>query len=409
MIRSTFVLLSSIILSMSSVAGLFAQNPLEQLEAKIQRDKGKPVPVIEEPAVSPVIPQTPSDTKSSVPTEEKLPGPLRMNFGQESMPRSPTTPSSRTDSTTAPSLDVPGLNPELAPREPGYLGMTVERAPVGLPGLRVVDVVNQSPAWKGGFRTGDRVLAVSGQSVSSIDEFAGEIARYSGNDPVRFLVDRRGRSVELVAVLLPRSIASQTQPLGAIPALPSNSLPSNPLPSSSSSTVVSPYVDRRVPQAIDNRGQLGIIVSTLSNEFRQRFGIPVYRGASVLEVIQGSPAYLAGMSPGDCIVDVDGIPIQSEADLVQWSRQATVGVVVGVNFYRGPQLMQTSLQIPGNNGNPSDRMSNRSNSNSLDGSTVTPDMLTPEYVIQLQVELTSAKQQLQQLQKRLEALETRVP
>ncbi len=70
-------------------------------------------------------------------------------------------------------MDI-GLEGLASARESGYLGMTVERSPVGLPGLRVVDVIQQSPAWKSGFRVGDRVLAVSGQAVSSIDEFAGE-------------------------------------------------------------------------------------------------------------------------------------------------------------------------------------------------------------------------------------------
>ncbi len=118
------------------------------------------------------------------------------------------------------------------------------------------------------------------------------LARYSANETVRFLVDRRGRSMELVSVLLPRSIAKQTQPLNAIPT-----------PASGTGTsLVAPFIERRVPQALDNRGQLGMVVASLSNEFRQQFGIPVYRGASVLEVVNDSAAFYAGISPGDCIV-----------------------------------------------------------------------------------------------------------
>jgi S1-C subfamily serine protease len=314
---------------------LQAQNPLEQLEAKLlQREKNQA--------------STQSDNaKPSEPSAETLPG---------------------LKNKSAKSLLV----------DPPYLGMTLERPLGGGLGLRVVEVVNQSPAWKSGFRIDDRILAVSGTAVADIDSFATMIGQTSPNELVKFLVERRGRQMDINVVLIPRSIAEKTIPNATIPSNPSAGSPQfEPRP-----TPVQP----RIPLAQDGQGSWGLLLAPLSDAFRRQFGIPIFRGASVLEVAPNSPGFLAGLAPGDCIIEIDGMSIRSDDDVVQWKQTAPEKDFYSISFYRGGQLMQST--IPGAN-----------------ASEIAPDMLTPEYVQRLQNEIAELRLELNRSKERIQSLE----
>ena len=60
-------------------------------------------------------------------------------------------------------------------------------------------------------------------------------------------------------------------------------------------------------------------------------------GASVRGVSTGSPARLAGLTPGDVVVAIDGAPVRSMATLVLLLRQHHVGDVVTIAYVRGRQ------------------------------------------------------------------------
>ena len=264
----------------------------------------------------------------------------------------------------------------------GFLGLTVENIPGGGFGLTVVEVAINSPAWKAGFRNGDRVIGVAGQAVTTVDSFADQLARYSPGEPVKFLVERRGRNANLIAVLQNRSIAGQllgNRPGTAIELAPEGA-PQGYVP-------------------IADRAFFGLNVGILSDAFRRQFAIPTYRGAAVTGVVADSPAARAGLKPGDCVVDMDGVSIQSAEMVLETLKQCRPGQVISVSYYRGGQLTTASVPLAIDDAMPAGQSNRRG---------FPSEMLTPEYVESLQIELNRVNEELAQTQERLQSLEARL-
>ncbi len=177
---------------------LKAQNPLEQLEAKLLQ---------QEKAESNRSSDSSSGTSNS--ETESLPRPPERGksllVNPPSLPSSPPSSNSNNRPLNATSRSEASALSSAEPDTP-YLGMTLERPIGGGLGLRVVEVVNQSPAWKSGFRLDDRILGIGGVAVSDIEAFAREMANVAPNDLVKFLVERRGRQMEIKVVMIPRSM-----------------------------------------------------------------------------------------------------------------------------------------------------------------------------------------------------------
>jgi membrane-associated protease RseP (regulator of RpoE activity) len=303
----------------------------------------------------------------------------------------------------------------------GYLGLTLEPvAGVGI-GLSVVDVTPQSPAWKGGFRIGDRIVGVAGQAVTTIDQFATEIEKFAPGTPIKFLVQRRGRNTALTAVLQDRTLAGQIQGMASGTAIPlrppvpspylSNGYPSTPnlsTPNPSSPNPSTPYQPIG-PNAVGGAPFLGVSITDISDAFRNQFGIPVYRGAAVADVVVGSTAELAGIKPGDCIVDIDGNMILRAQDVPEIVRNYAPGQNITISYFRGQQRLTSQVPLITNNPvDPVRRIGNARPGNDIGGNSITPEMLTPEYVALLQDEVMRLQEELQQTQVRLQALESQL-
>ncbi len=363
-----YSLVAAMILAWGAAPLLAQKSPLEELEAKLSKQQPDAAKKNEVKTGEEALPLP---QKVPVPKGVEIrgvgPGVMKAETTRESVAAAPET-----------------TNPSEDPTP--YLGLTLKEAIPGQIGLAVDEVAEQSPAWKSGFRVGDRILAVSGKAVGNIDQFANEIIRFPANEPITFLVDRRGRQIEVVAVMLPRSIAMRTvnQGDGSIP------IPTRPPHPTLQRSLLVP----RIPQVVDGRGSLGLVLGNLSDAFRRQFGIPVYRGASVLEVEKNSPGAAAGLAPGDCIVEIDGQSILSDEDVVRWKREATPGLLASVGFYRSGSKMQTMLQVPFEH-----------NQEAADNfSPVTPEMLTPEYIRSLQAELAQTRAELMRAREELQRM-----
>ncbi len=297
----------------------------------------------------------------------------------------PAKPVPSPASKPAPSKPFPANPVKPAADGGGFLGLTVETVPGGGFGLTVVEVAPDSPAWKSGFRMGDRVISVSGHAVATVDAFATQLAKFEAGSPVKFQVDRRGKVANLVAVLQDRSIAGQIH---------------GNVPGSTSGSTVEPLANGLSNMA--NRPAkpfFGVNVSDMSDGFRRQFAIPAYRGASVTSVIPFSPAHSAGLKPGDCIVDIDGAPVQSAETVLDAVQRGKPGQVMSVSYYRGRLLTIASVPLAIDHESPSYQSS---------AASVTPEMLTPEYVASLQSELERVNSELTQTQSRLQQLESRM-
>jgi len=389
---------------------LFAQDFLKQLEEKLfqkQQDSkpkdtsnGEPSAEIElGPIELPSVlePESVSSPRQNLEnansTDEpiELPPPSKSaknNSPQLTIPPRPgLTPKTKSDS-AAKVASSPSPSPSSPfppkPNAPtigggGYLGLTVESIPGGGFGLTVVDVTLDSPAWKAGFRKGDRVVGVAGQAVSTVEAFAEQLSRFSPGSPVKFLVDRRGRNANMVAVLQDRVTAGQIQ--GNVPGT---------------------AVDLGLGTAMGTNGRgntgqafFGLNVSDMSDAFRRQFSIPAYRGASVTGVVAGSPAAALGLKPGDCIVEIEGTPVQSAESVLDTIQRSKPGQVISISYYRGRKLSSGNVLLVADS--PEGEMIQ-----------VSPEMLTPQYVSSLQSELERVHNELTETQARMQQLEARL-
>lgn len=357
-----------------------AQDFLKQLEDRL-KDAAKSVQGKEDSEQTPGKP--PEDEELPIPNQkQELPAEAPQQKPRSSpiviTPRKPR----KAEGSIAP-MAVPTEGPET--QADGYLGLTLEPLAGGNFGLAVVEVIPQSPAWKGGFRVGDRVIGLGGEAVTTIDQFAAALQTYAEGEPIKFLVQRQGRSVNLTAVLQNRGIAQRIQ----------GNVPSNTI-----GRPVTPYQPISGAVANNDGMTLGVSVSNLSEAFRQQFGIPVFRGAAISEVVVGSPADRAGIQPGDCIVDINGRMVLFAEDVVDAMRSATSGQTMTIGYYRGIRKLQAQVPIA----MEGETMASEGGTEGID-----PSMLTPEYVSSLQAEIARLNEELETMRSRLQALESRLP
>ncbi|MCU0712056.1 MAG: PDZ domain-containing protein [Pirellula sp.] len=377
----------------TATPSLFAQDFLKQLEEKLlqkQSSQKKDDPAKD--AAGQPQPSTPdSNPKESGTNAEKsglgsdsakTPPPLVIgdpNGGEEMLPPPKPTPRPRRKPSTplmdkpAPAIETAEPNPRAPIANPGYLGMTVESITGGGFGLNVVAVTQNSPAWKAGFQPGDKVVGVNGAAVTSVDSFAESLSLLPASSAVKFLVDRKGRNINLTAILMDRDLATKIN---------------GPLASSI------PYQ----PAMLDGQAFFGVNVSDMSPAFRTQFAIPAYRGASVTDVTRDSPADLAGLRPGDCIIGFNGKEVQSANEIMEAVMNSSPGAVVAVSFYRGMVLRQASVVLARADGLELPTLSRE----------ITQEMLTADYVAELHSELDRLNTELRDAQQRMQEMEARL-
>lgn len=90
-------------------------------------------------------------------------------------------------------------NPPPAPRQRGYLGVTMSETPDGI--VRVSSVRPDSPAQEAGLRPGDEIMAINDREVYSYRDVTRMIARHNPGDTVQLDIDRNGRDRNIEVVL----------------------------------------------------------------------------------------------------------------------------------------------------------------------------------------------------------------
>jgi len=381
-------------------AMVLAQDPSQDPIPKVAPE----APVIVEPAEELPVPEDPT---RAVPSRPKPPiiitprNPSTQNLPGSKGPQAPLS----TKPTAKPSAEVfkDSLlgDGEVAQSAPGggYLGLVVEPVQGGGFGLSVVDVTSQSPAWKAGFRVGDRIVGVGGQAVTTLDQFGEQLEHYAPGTPVKFLVQRRGRSTNLTAVLQDRTLAGQLQgmqPGTALPLQPPKTAYQPILPNLADSAGMDPGNSLKVGPS--GGVMLGVSVSDLSETFRKQFGIPLYRGAAVSNVTPGTTAELAGLQPGDCISEINGKMILRAEDVVAIVQQIAVGDTLTIGYYRGKQKQEVEVPLL------TEGMI-AGQSNTQERSSIAAEPITPQYVESLREEIRRLQTQLGRMQARLDQLE----
>jgi len=102
---------------------------------------------------------------------------------------------------------------------------------------------------------------------------------------------------------------------------------------------------------------IGIVGETITGDMAQELGLPVQRGVFVLEVVEGSPAALAGLlggqssAPsvlplgGDIITAIDGRPVQSYGELAAYILSKRIGDTVTLQLVRGGRSASVTVVL----------------------------------------------------------------
>lgn len=80
-------------------------------------------------------------------------------------------------------------------------------------------------------------------------------------------------------------------------------------------------------------------------ELAQSFGLEVEEGVTFVSVVEGTPAARAGLEPGDVIVALDEQKIESVEDLFAQLRRKRPGQRIAVEFFRGGDRREVSLEL----------------------------------------------------------------
>jgi serine protease Do len=93
------------------------------------------------------------------------------------------------------------------------------------------------------------------------------------------------------------------------------------------------------------RGYLGVALGKVSDDVAAGLGLDRARGALVVSVNDGTPAWKAGLEPGDVITKFDDKPVEAASDLPLFAAAAGVGRKVVVELVRDGELRSATILL----------------------------------------------------------------
>jgi len=196
-----------------------------------------------------------------------------------------------------PSSMIKAMLPKLIKGEKiarGQLGVLVQDVTqelakqFGLPkteGVLVSQVNKGSPAEKAGIQPGDVIVRYQGRETKTVRELRNMVAGTLPGTKASVVIVRGGKEQTLNV-----AVGAQTaEKVGTTP-------------SQANATALS---------------KLGIHGESLTPSMAKDLGVEVSQGVAVTDVVEGSPASLAGLQKGDVIVEVDRRPVANVSDLEQ--------------------------------------------------------------------------------------------
>jgi serine protease Do len=202
----------------------------------------------------------------------------------------------------------------------GWLGVSVQPLTAELSksfgardesGVLVADVMEGSPAEKGGLRSGDIILEFNGKRVTAPTDLqrAVALAEPGSAAKVRVLRDRGERTIDLRLGEAPDDSEAASRP-GSRP-----------------------------------KSLLGLEVRPLTPDLARQLAIQAGEGVVVASVEMGSPADASGIQPGDVIREVNRQKVRSLADFEQVTRGLKAGDRVTLLLQRGTSALFVAFTV----------------------------------------------------------------
>jgi serine protease Do len=173
----------------------------------------------------------------------------------------------------------------------GYIGVSLQelaadiaeqlKYPEDKPGVVVAEVERDGPAAKAGLKGGDVISQINGQVVATPDEVSYKIGLSAPGTTVEMTYYRDGKENKIRVKL------------GEFPD------------------------QEKVASKPETSNDLGVALSTLDSETRDRYHIKSPQGVLITEVRPGSKAESAGLEAGDVIFEVNRRPIKTREEFTQ--------------------------------------------------------------------------------------------
>lgn len=217
--------------------------------------------------------------------------------------------------------------------QPGWLGVEVDDRNENGRGVRVVRLIDGSPAQVAGLREGDLITMLEGQPIGNINVASGILRTKHAGDEVVFEVQREN-SVERIEVTLGLATAAPVS-------LPESAVqPPAAAPPASEAAPVEEMPAPREPVVVNGPMPLlgvGVAFPPPAAEEAMRLALGIRpRGAYVGEVKSGSPAQAANIEVGAVILAFDGRRVDTPADLERYVMQTGPGITVKLALFMPP-------------------------------------------------------------------------
>ena len=187
-------------------------------------------------------------------------------------------------------------------------------------GALVTEVLDNSPASRAGFKSGDVILTVNAAPVTDADRLPLLISTIEAGHKVPVALLREGKPASLDVTL---------------EALPNQDPPRAPAGRDAA---------RDSGDAPDDARPLAIDVKTLTDQLARQLGAAQGTGVVVTRVGDQSPAQTTGLRARDVIVEVDGDSVGAPADFQKLTEPLKVGQVVRFKLIRGGRVIYVAFE-----------------------------------------------------------------
>jgi serine protease Do len=173
---------------------------------------------------------------------------------------------------------------------------------LGLDGVSVAEVDHNSPAEKAGLKTNDLIVAVDGMPVKTARDLRNQVGLKKPGQTIIVSVqrDKNGKP-------LPIKVITEAEPAPDAEAL------------------VSISSGRSNTPARTSESDYGFTARALTKDLAARYGVDTNSGVIITGVVEGSPAFLDDIQPGDIITKMGNKPVSNMAEF----QQAISNVVPG--------------------------------------------------------------------------------
>jgi serine protease DegQ len=224
---------------------------------------------------------------------------------------------------TDPDTDVAVLKIDL-PRLPTVTLGDIEHAQVGDAVLAIGNPFNVGQTVTSGIIS---ALGRNGLGLSTFENFIQTDAAINPGNSGGALIDVNGNLIGINTAIYSRSGGS----MGIGFAIPID--------------VARLVMDGLVRDGQVTRGWIGVEPRNLDPDFAQNFNLPITEGVLITGVLHEGPASVAGMKPGDVVVQVAGRPVRNTSQLLNAVAALQPSSVAVIAVQRGNKALELNVKV----------------------------------------------------------------